>query len=68
MSVEPCAWASEAWAGAAARWLRTEMGARVLVVLRECKAEPEPEADAEPEPETEPAEDCCLGDEESRPW
>lgn len=61
MSVEPWAWASEAWAGAAALWLCTEMGARVLV-LREC------EAKAEPEPEPEPEEDCCLGDDKSRPW
>lgn len=59
MSVEPWAWAKEAWAGAAALWLRTEMGARVLV-LRECEAE------AEPEPG--PDDDCSLGEDESRPW
>lgn len=37
MSVEPWAWASEAWAGAIALWLWTEMGALVLVE-RECEA------------------------------
>lgn len=31
MWVEPWAWASEGWAGAAARWLCTEMGGRMVL-------------------------------------
>lgn len=55
MSVEPWACASEAWAGATARWFRTEMGARVLVV-REWEAEAAPD------------DGWSVGDDESRPW